>query len=114
MPRDSSAPLATIRFALLWVVDRRTPQLPLSNHEGLFDNASPPAGSVRGTMSAVDGFRLGLAGEGGFGEGGPFLEAQYAAYGRDSDTEGLGSVSKVVPILFPFPVTMLYICTYNG
>ena len=73
--------------------DRRTPQLPLSNHEGLFDNASPPAGSARGTMSAVDGFRLGLAGEGGFGEGGQFLEVQYAAYGRDSDTEGHGSVS---------------------
>ena len=44
-------------------------------------------------MSAVDGFRLGLAGEGGFGEGGQFLEVQYAAYGRDSDTEGHGSVS---------------------
>jgi hypothetical protein len=73
--------------------DRRTPQLPLSNHEGLFDNASPPAGSTRGTMSAADGFRLGLASEGGFGEGGQFLEVQYAAYGRDSDTEGLGSVS---------------------
>ena len=44
-------------------------------------------------MSAVDGFRLGLAGEGGFCEGGHFLEVQYATYGRDSDTEGLGSVS---------------------
>ena len=57
-------------------------QLPLSNHEGLFDNASPPAGSARGTMSAVDGFRLELAGEDGFGEGGQFLEAQYPHMGE--------------------------------
>ena len=59
--------------------DRRTPQLPLSNHEGLIDCASPPVGSARGTMSVEDGPRVGQAREGGFGEDGHLLEADYAS-----------------------------------